>query len=536
MIYFNVMLRLFVASMLLLQIFYTNQNNENDFIDLINCLGNKDPEKRVDVSKKLINMWQNDKVIGFIQQELSKEKDIYDIDTLIRLKDICNKIQFRRELGKHLVDALGDRVDLMITWSLKELIDFIRCLRKTAPTHSDIVDLQSKYAEWLIKRLKNKDDKADFIETISGYEWFSNIIPTPVLTNAANFIVRFLKDEDHYIRVHSIGILGMIKAIDCAKDVISLLQDKHIEIRSGVLKTIGLLSLQQYAKEVANHLKDPSNYVKYVAIETLIELNAREFAEEVAKFISFDLNLENNCELACSDSEYLEKLYNNSNKILFIHKAIEFVKKVGAKEYIPKIEELLSSQKIELPSKVEILEALLELDYKEKYIDEAADFIKQGATFAVRVLGTYRSKRYGDLISSCLNDKESSVRNLAIEAFVQLSDKQYAPDLAKLLLDNECAEPAAEALKTLNAISESKQYLALIRKQYLHSEDVFMKLTGLAVADILDLRELTSDIEKLVDDVSGYQNIYCSLDKPCQVENISVGGRAKKLLNRWKNK
>ncbi|MBI4245261.1 MAG: hypothetical protein HY606_14315 [Planctomycetes bacterium] len=506
--------------------------DEEEFSLLISSLDNKDVIKRSEAGKRLINMWQNDKFEAFIRQELSKENGIYSNDTLIRLKDVYDKIQFRRDLGKDLVEAFGNKVDLVRSWDLKRLINFIRSSRDLIVSGLDDT-LRFKYAEWISRKLQSKDDKEIFLDTISGRTGLVQVEYHP-LRNSEHLIAKFLEDRDHHIRGHAIGTLIAIKSAIYTDRIIEFLQDQHIEIRSGVLESIGLLSLQQYAKEAANHLKDPSNYVKYTAMETLIKLNAKEFAEDITKFISLDFNLDNSdCKLVCSDSEYLETLSANNNKILFVLKAIEFVQKVGAKEYIPKIEELLSSQEIELSAKVEILEALLELDYKEKYIDEAADLIKQGTTFAVRVLGKYRAKRYGDLISSCLNDKESSIRNLAIEALVQLRDKQYAPDLAKLLLDKECAEPAAEALKTLGVISESNQYLALIRKQYLHSEDVFMKLTGLAVADILDLKELAPDIEKLVDDMSGYQNIYCSLDNPCVVENISVGKNAKKLLEKW---
>ncbi|MBI4245322.1 MAG: HEAT repeat domain-containing protein, partial [Planctomycetes bacterium] len=508
-----------------------NRDDEKKFHRLIQNLSDTDPIKRFDAASALVSEWRNKNILNLVEHEVKFNSTNHNHDTLARLKNIYEKMLFRVELGKSLVDALGEKVDEIILWDVSKLVNSIRDVNK--PLISGLYEEKQRlvYIEWIYNRLKNRDDKILLQDIIAGQVYGDSITYTPFVVSkkdAVNVIIRFLNDNDHRVRIHALGIFKVMKAVEAATKISELLNDDHLEIRSLTIETLASLDAQEYKKEIAKHLSDPSNYVRYTAIQALSTLRAEEYVGDIAEFLSdtFKVSSEAN---PCREFASSENQYSDKNR--FIWPALDFLKKFHAKEYIPIIEKLLLSD-LDPPGKLEVLEALLDLDPKKEYIDQVVRFIKEGNTFAIKILGKYKVREHIDLVVKCLNDRDSVVRSEAVNALANFNDPKLASHIARLLLDPSCVIEAIAALKQLDRTDEAKKYYNLIQQKYFLSNDTFLKWKGLLIAEGFGAREFTEDIVRFLGDTSEFGGFACSLTSCQKIEN-SITGKAKALLIDW---
>ncbi|MBI4243225.1 MAG: HEAT repeat domain-containing protein [Planctomycetes bacterium] len=484
--------------------------NENEVVEHITKLEDLNPDIRVASINFLISKWDNNEVIATLESALQEARKNNKVNSIIGVSSILSKIEFRRSLGKELVDWLKKEIDYFETLDVSGRLNYFEKIisgsnylkawrdklsdsslnTQVVANEEDV--LIGKLGKWFFDNLSKSDIKSHrrLIDALQGklyidleresYTLFlkSKAIYYPRTTSSVRVLSKYLEFGDSELQLIVIEMLGNLKAAEYSGKIAEIMLKKHQEnkdykfvvITESCIKALANMGAKDQSKSLAELF--PTMWGGQAAI-ALADLGASEYADEIAGELS----------------ELVEGVNIFRAELL-----IKALVKLNAVEYKKVIARFLD----------------------EPYTSNTAEAIKS--------LGKMRCREYLPIIAKFL---KTQYKNWAIDAIADLKGEEYYEEIKSFLYDNE-ESTRISVVKAIGAIGDKKYARDIF--PLLKDKSPLMKILAIKTLDILNAKEYLTEIETMLDDDEMYEKPG-SFGLP---HKITVSEIARRTLVKWK--
>ena len=307
-----------------------------DAEDRIRELGSAEAQTRNRAGEALVRLWENDAVKKRLEEVARASADA---DLTLRLKSILGWMEFRKKLGKPVVEAIGDveglfgSGDQKLSAALKTWFDDLKRVRLDDPERRRVL------LELVVSRLTTEEGKCRVLAVVEKqlFDVENQTIDDAAPAIWAAGVTPLLKDESAQVRADAMCLLGRAQvkglegafteslsdsAICCkpffvqcdktpgcrncggvpvaaiaadaladlgaksaARKIGELLQHGHPAARRHAAQALGKLGAGEFAGKIADLLDDPDPRSQAAGMRALTQLGAKTTAKRITTLL-----------------------------------------------------------------------------------------------------------------------------------------------------------------------------------------------------------------------------------------------------------
>ena len=308
---------------------------------------------------------------------------------------------------------------------------------------------------WSLTHAGDSKKVQEILHLFTAIDRTSGRRPAITTREYKNRIAAFLESDDDQVAGFAATLLAVIGDLSFAPQIAKLLDKKdppedperyvhEITSRASAAHALSLMGAREYAPKVALMLKSKNDYDRAGAATALGQFKAKEYAKDIAELLKPESGMMSGVESSIHAlmemgagaeyaAEFVSVIRRDSDGDM-AETAVFALVKLGDRQHAKEIARLLSDE-----------------------------YRKADVAVALAIMG---ATEYTDQIAALLKDKDSSVREAALNALGIMRATKYQREVARHLKDPDVDLNAAFALVLLDADRYAKRIIPKVDHLY----------------------------------------------------------------------